>query len=301
MKTFNEFLLEYTIITEELHQDLKDILNTPETDRESGGYTPGKFRQQKLNTFTKKFRSLVANGEKTGIEGDKPKKGSSRAVFFTEEPKKINVDGQDVDQPTVVKIAFPGILDRYTGSPHLLGEHQNAAESDFYTRQNHSMLHRENDGSYTTNPHGVTAPILDDPDHHNHWLEMAKADKLTGTKFTALTKTDTHPKGLNFNKFVDTLQNDHKEAQGIPTSDYVTSYEEQEHIKQHPLYDATQDFMYSVDHHPGDLRKANYGVWTHPVTGKEHVVITDSGFNKNAFRLYNTARRNKYNIKYNIR
>ena len=79
MKSFTQFYHLYNI-TEELHQELKSILNEPETNREQSVYS--KLHQQKLNKFTKKFRSLVANNEDTGIENDKPKKGSSRAVFF---------------------------------------------------------------------------------------------------------------------------------------------------------------------------------------------------------------------------
>ena len=291
MKSFTQFYHLYNI-TEELHQELKNILNEPETDRERNTYS--KLHQQKLNKFTKKFRSLVANNEDTGIENDKPKKGSSRAVFFPKEHKAINVDGQDVKQPTAVKVAFAGVLDKHTGDSHLLGEHQNAVESDHYTRQNHSMLHRENDGSYTSNPHGVTAPVLNESDDHNHWLEMAKADKMSASKFSNLTKTESHPKGLKFNHFVDTLQHDHADAHGHQHHG-ITTEEERDHIRQHPLYDSTEDFMHSTDNHPGDLRLANYGVWKHPVTGKEHPVITDYGFSNHIAKLYAKGRRNQYN------
>lgn len=292
MQSFKYFS-QYNI-TEELHQELKDVLNAPENDRESGGYSPGRLHQDKLNKFTKKFRALVSNNQDTGIENDKPKKGSSRAVFFPKNPKKINVDGQDIKQHTAVKVAFAGALDKYTGDSHLLGEHQNSAEADWFTRQNHSMLHKENDGSYTSNPHGVTAPVLDDHPDHNHWLEMARAEKLTPSKFSELTKTKTHPKGLHFGKFVDTLKHAHSEAHGDTHHGSITTEAERDHIRQHPLYENTEDFMNNAGNHPGDLRLANYGVWKHPVTGKEHPVITDYGYINDINKLYTKARRNQY-------
>lgn len=170
MLSFKE-LLEQRIITEEIHKELQSILNEPEADR---GERPAVYAHtQKLNRFVKKFKSLAANNEDTGLEDGKPKKGSSRAVFFPNEPKQIHIDGKPAAQHTAVKIAFPGALDKHTGDSKLLGEHQNSIESDNYTRRAHSMLVEGRDGHYTTNEDGVTAPVLDShPD--DHWLEMRK-------------------------------------------------------------------------------------------------------------------------------
>jgi len=140
----------------------------------------------------------------------------------------------------------------------------------------------------------VTAPVFDNhPDHH--WLEMGKADKINKSKFKELTKTETHPKGLDFDHFTTALRNEHAEAHGQKT------YEngEHDHLRTHPLYEATQDFMHSTDNHPGDLRLQNYGVWKHPVTGKEHPVIRDYGFSNNIAKLYTEGRRNAVKPKSN--
>lgn len=285
MITFKE-LLAQKLITEEIHKELQSIIDEPEAER---GERPAFFaHQNKLNTFTKKFKTLVKNGEDTGLEDGTPKKGSSRAVFFPKEPRKIHIDGKEVDQHTAVKIAFPGALDRHTGSHMLLGEHQNEVESDHYTRQAHSMLVEGKEGHFTTNEDGVTAPILGThPD--NHWLEMAKADKMSASHFKKMTKLPSHPKGLDFNKFVGSLQKSHNEAHGVQGYSSVSD-EEHEHIMQHPLYQNTEDFMHSTGNHPGDLRLQNYGIWKHPVTGKEHPVIRDYGFSNDINKLYSKAR-----------
>lgn len=292
MITFRE-LIDNNIITEEIHKELQSILDQPETDR--GDYPAVMRHQNKLNTFVKKFKSLSANNEDTGLQDDKPKKGSSRAVFFPSEARQIHIDGKPAAQHTAVKIAFPGTLDRYTGSNKLLGEHQNEIESDNYTRKAHSMLVEGKEGHYTTNEDGVTAPVLGShPD--SHWLEMAKADNMTGAKFKSLTKTDTHPKGLDFKKFVDVLQHGHAEAHGQRHYTDMMGHE-MDHIRQHPLFQNTQDFMYATDNHPGDLRMQNYGVWKHPVTGKEYPVIRDYGFSNHIAGLYTKARRKQWDIR----
>lgn len=289
MITFKQ-LLEQNLITEEIHKELQSILDEPETER---GARPAVLsHQKKLNKFVAKFKGLVNTGEDTGLEGGTPKKGSSRAVFFPKEPRKIVIDGKPVEQHTAVKIAFPGALDKFTKSHKLLGEHQNEVESDHYTRQAHSMLVEGKEGHFTTNEDGVTAPILGDhPD--NHWLEMAKADKMTASHFKKMTKIPSHPKGLDFNKFVGSLQKSHDEAHGAQSYSSVSD-EEHEHIMQHPLYQKTEDFMHSTGNHPGDLRLQNYGVWKHPVTGKEHPVIRDYGFSNDISKLYKKARLNQF-------
>jgi hypothetical protein len=273
----------YGVLTEELHQELKDVLNAPETDR-SG--TSGKLYQRKLTNFSAKVKDLSKRGEDTGLEGGTPKRGSSRAVYFPTEPKHITIDGAPAQQHTAVKVAFAGALDKHTGDSHLLGEHQNIIESDHFTRDNHSMLRHTNDHHYEYNPDGVTAPVLD---HHEdgHWLEMAHADKLTGKKFTELTKTESHPKGLKFDHFHEALKNDHAAAHGEHSGT-----DDHDHLREHPLYQNTQDFIYNTGNHPVDLRLQSMGVWRHPVTGKEHPVIRDYGYSNDIAKLYSKGGQN---------
>lgn len=290
--TLKEFIQKYCV-TEEIHDELKQIINSPETRRI---YQSGKLNQKKLNKFSSKVKELISSGIDTGLESDKPKKGSSRAVFFPKEHKDVVVDGKKVKMPTAIKIAFAGALDKYSGDTHLLGEHQNNVENDYHIRDHYSMLKKNyDDGSYSTNERGVVTPFLDDPTDHNHWLETVRADNITKSKFKNLTKTDTHPEGLDFDKFHETLQEDHAAAHGQRYFNPI-SEEEKEHIRSHPLFENTQDFVYGTDNHPADFRLQNWGVWKHPVTGKEHPVIRDYGYSNHVAKLYTTARRNKHRI-----
>lgn len=273
------------LLTEALHKELQDILDEPENNRDT---TYGKTNQKKLNKFSSKVRDIANSGGDSGLEDSKPKKGSSRAVFFPKEHKDIVIDGVPAKQKTAVKIAFHGHLDKHTGDTHLLGEHQNAVESDHFTNKEYSVLSHDEHNKYHYNENGVTAPVFD---HHddNHWLEMGHADKLTGKKFTELTKTESHPKGLKFDEFHEALQNDHKMAHGN-----FSGVDNHDHIRSHPLYENMQDFMHTTGNHPADLALRNMGVWKHPVTGKEHPVIRDFGYSNEIDKLYTKAWRNKY-------
>lgn len=284
--TFKELVEEhYGVIREELHPELKDVLNEPENDRDRNVHM--KHYQNKLNNFSRKVKDLSKRGEHSGLEEGTPKKGSSRAVFFPAEHKHITIDGEHAEQKTAVKIAFPGALDKHTGDNRLLGEHQNAVESDHFTNSNYSVLNHTHSNHFEYNPHGITAPVLDHHEDH-HWLEMAHADKLTAKKFTELTKTESHPKGLKFDHFTQALKNDHEAAHG-----YHSGNDEFDHVRDHPLYETAQDFMHSTGNHPGDLRMQNMGVWKHPISGKEHPVIRDFGFSNDIAKLYTTAHRNR--------
>lgn len=44
----------------------------------------------------------------------------------------------------------------------------------------------------------------------------------------------------------------------------------------------------------GDFSPRNMGIWTHPHTGKKHVVLSDFGASNEILGLYDKARKNKY-------
>lgn len=293
MKSFQQILEEVQAsldtvyeeaLNEELHPELKDILHDEVNNKWN----------QKLTRISKKMRELTSRGESTGISGDKPKKGSSRAVFFPTSPKKIKVDGRETDAHTAVKIAFKGTLDNHTGDDRTLGEHQNELESDHFIRQHHAILaHNPHTGEYETNPNGVTVPVFDNHEDH-HWLETGIARDMTKKDFKESTKLPSHPKGLDFDKFHTKLQKDHAEAHGDRHWSSLSKEDEAE-IESHPLYEHVTDFIQNSNNHPGDLRKQNWGMWKHPITGKEHPVIRDYGYSNEIAKKYAKARRNMAN------
>lgn len=284
MLSFKE-MLEMKMITEELHSQIKSVMNEPEADSRN---PYSKFNDNKFNRISKIARQLTEKGEDTGLVDGKPKKGSSRAWFEQNEPKKLIVDNTPVQHNTGIKIAIHGTLDKHTAEPKLLGEMQNEAEHDHYIQQSYGMLRHHGGNKYSTNHYGILAPVFD---HHedSHWLEMSKTEPLTKSKFKSLTKTETHPKGLEFDDFTRALQNEHQAAHGMHSGK-----DDLDHVRSHPLYEKTQDFINDSGHHPGDLRLQNMGVWKHPVTGEEHPVIRDYGFSNDIAKVYSKARRSKY-------
>lgn len=282
MKTFLDFYEEhYQILSEELHKHLQSILDEPETSSTSLDAS------QKMNRFTKAARGLIKKGEDTGLTEDKPKKGSSRAVFFPKEDKPVTIDGTPTKAKTVVKIAFPGHLDRYRKyHERLLGEQQNDVESDPFTSNTHGMLRENDDGTYSTNPHGVLAPVLGrHPDHH--YLEMGHVSPMKKSDFQRLTRTESHPKGIKFDEMYDALNREYHNAHGSTYySGKKVSDEEHERIMRHPFVEHMNNMMNDTAFHPADINPKNMGIWRHPVTGAEHPVISDYGYTTQIAREY---------------
>lgn len=283
MKTFNKFLTTVLELNEAVHGEIKHILNDDSYSHKS-----------KLSRVTSKLRELSSRGEDSGIENSAPKKGSSRAVFFPKDEHEMILDSKPAKMKTAVKIAFKGSLDAHTGSHMLLGEHQNEIESDHFIRNEYGVMHHDHaTGQYHTNhDSGVLAPVIDHHDDH-HWLEMGHARNMTSKDFSNATKTPTHPKGLNFDKFHSHLNHDYHQAHGTRGFGSGLSEEEHEHISSHPLTEKVKDFMYTTGQHPGDLVKGNWGMWKHPHTGVEHAVVRDYGYSDEVGKLYNKARKNK--------
>jgi hypothetical protein len=64
---------------------------------------------------------------------------------------------------------------------------------------------------------------------------------------------------------------------------------------EHPLLNNVIDLCHTADIHPGDFApKGNWGIWKHPITGKEHPVIIDYGFSNEVSKAYQKARKSKY-------
>lgn len=293
MKTFNQFkdmILESTddfslgtyILSEEIHKKIQDAMDS-EID-------PSK----KLNAVTKVTRDLIKKGEDTGLESDKPKKGSSRAVFFAKEHKKIEVDGKNVTSPSAVKIAFPGHLDKYNKSGVLLGQQQNEVESDHYSNDNYSVLREHAPGKFKTNPEGILPPHFGHHEDYHH-LEMGKVEPINSKDFKTATIHPDFPKGITHQEFHDAVNHNYQQAHGKKHYGR-TSVERVEELQDHPLVDKVNEFVGNTDNHPADMNKGNMGLWTHPVTGKKHVVISDFGYSKNVAQSYNDARKNATKI-----
>lgn len=285
MKTipFLEFLQANSgsLLTEELHQEIQSVLDS--------GDIPA---DKKFTKVTGIVRKLSSKGEDTGIEGGAPKKGSSRAVVFHKTPRVSTVDGQPAELHRVCKIAFPGQMDKYTGQKELLGEMQNRQESDRWASNQYGMLRHSENGGYETNHHGVLAPVFDSHEDH-HWVEMGRAEKMTKATFKSATKTESHPKGLDFDDLTSELKRFHREANGQTGHNIglkPATEAQREKIRSHPMYQTLEDFCANTGTHPDDFHMGNWGLWKHPVTGNKHPVLTDWGFTSEVSQIYQKAR-----------
>jgi hypothetical protein len=274
-------------IEEELHHSLQHVLDHPSMASSS-----------KLKFLTNNIRAALSRGDETGLQDAKPKKGSSRAVFFPKDEHKLTLDGVKTSMPSVVKVAFPGQLDKYNKSGKLLGEHQNLVEADHFTNQHYGMIrHDPHTGEYHTNhDFGVLAPMLGAHDE-GHYIHHGRITPIGKGDFHRLTKTPEFPKGISHTEFHEALMHHHDLAHGRA---YPSVYSDHlEKIQDHPLVDKFQRFVADTGQHPGDLSKRNMGIWKHPVTGKEHIVASDYGFNGDVAQHYEQARGDMYKAKYN--
>jgi hypothetical protein len=277
-KTVSEaYLAMYQVITEELHPDIKSIL-----DSES---IPS---HQVFKTVSKKLSVLGKTGQDSGIEEGSPKKGSSRAVYFPKDHKDITVDGVKTKTPTAIKIAFEGQLDKHHGEDTLLGQDQNHLESDHHINNTYGVLGHHN-GEIRTNHDGVLAPVFETHPEGHH-LEMGRVEKYNAKDLANHTKNEDFPKGLKHDQIVDSLKHEHSMAHGNRSH----SIEPKDHdkITEHPFVSNMISMMHDSGMHPGDLSPRNMGIYVHPVTGHRHPVIIDYGFSNDIAKKYHKARMN---------
>ncbi len=287
-----EYEFNTPILSEAVHERIQSILDS--------GAQPV---DNKLALITKQVRSLIAEGRDTGLENDKPKKGSSRAVFFPSEHKEIELDGQRVHIPTAVKIAFPGQLDKYRPGKQLLGEMQNTIEdTDDYAviRQIHGHSNIRVSGDvpkFETYHAGVTIPLLNSH-QDGHYLEMARAEKYNAKDLRNYTKHPDFKKGVSHEELTAVLQHHHSMAHGgwgygNQTKNNI--------LQEHPHVDNMIRAMNDMGMHPADLHRGNMGIWEHPLTKVRHPVIIDYGFSNEVAKEYQAGRQAMYEKQRQIR
>lgn len=286
MKKFSQLMEENGVIdsealNESMHPELQHIMDSDEYPLPT-----------KITRITKHVKTMIGRGEDTGLENDKPKKGSSRAVWFPKEPKKLVIDGQPTQMHTAIKIAYPGWADKALKNKVLMGQLQNEHENSSYIQRDYAVLHHhEDDGRddhFVTNHNGILAPVTASHED-DHWLEMPKVSNITSAKFKKLTKTEDYPEGLDHQRCMDAVIREHDRCYGKGSN--YTSPEDQK-ILDHPFTQQLMSLCHDSDTHPHDFRAiSNLGVFTHPVTGKEYPVIRDYGYNKEIAKQYHAARK----------
>lgn len=266
------------IINEDIPSHIKEVID-------SGNITA----KNKHGAIVKLLRNILNKGGETGLESSKPKKGSSRAVYFPSEHDEFTIDGKKSKVPTALKIAFPGFLDRYNKTGKLLGEHQNLVEGNSNTHRVYGILRQDENGHYHTNPDGVLAPVFH-AHEDGHYLQSGRVDPLKAAEFTELTKNEQYPKGIKHKEFAEACDHEWDMAHGRKLYDF--DQEKHERVTEHPFVANVISLMLNTKTHPGDFNMRNMGVWENPSTGKRHIVLADSGFAGDVVDHYNACRKN---------
>lgn len=263
MKSFKLFIEDISsVLLEEIHKEIQDIMDSDIPPR------------QRLSAISSKIREIHARGDDSGLEttqGDPAKpagKGSSRAIFLPREHDKIILDGKEVHIPTAVKVAYHGQLDKYHNES-LLGEDQNLVEADGYNKH-HSLFKHLGGNEYETNEDGILAPVLD---HHEdgQWLKMVRADKMKAADFKKHTKQYGYPFSLK--ELSDVMHTEHGHALGRV---FVKLYNHDK-ILENEYAQNFHEYSGNMGLAPGDIMSRNFGMITHPITGKKYPVMIDYG------------------------
>ena len=283
---FNEFLR--TIIVENLHPELQDIINKKAINDDT--------KLKKITQIAAKTMELKKRGEKTGIEGNMPR-GSSRAYLKHQEPHDAIVDGKATKLKMGTKIAIDSSLDDHHLKENFddksLGEMQNDAEmGDETVNSKYRILTKDsgNPNNYTSNKQrGIFPPLFNYDNGNSQWANVGHADDITKDKFNKLTVTKEFPNGISHSSFCDVLDRNYNRQKGNYWPTIPTTEKYLDDLESHPLVKKFKDYHDEHKHPAFDYRQiSNMGVWKHP-DGSEHIVARDHGFSTRVSDAYHAA------------
>jgi len=220
-------------------------------------------------------RRLKGKKIKSGIESTKTAKGSSRAVMRTAEHDVV-LDDKPAKLSTVLKTAYKSLRSKYQG--RLLGQYQNDVESSDAI-QKHSVMIRQKDGTWKSNPDGLIPPVLY-KDRRGKYLHIGRAYNATDDQIRALTKSNVHHKGLSSDQLFNKIEYPNKRDLESP------------HIQRF------RRFMHDTG--VKDFHGDNWGIWTHPHTGEKHLVLRDAGFDDFVLNAYRDSGHDYINTRSNF-
>lgn len=285
MKTlysFKQFL--EGLVLEELHPELQDIAASSNTTGDL----------DKKTRIAHKIRELSMRGEKTGIEGNMPE-GSSRAYLSHSDDHHLTIDGEHATMRTGTKVAIKSELDQhykkskaYSGMS--LGQMQNKAENGTSAHDKYRTLNKLSDGTYSSNHNGIFPPLLSHDNENHEWSHIGHANDIDENDFRHLTKSSSHPEGLSHNDFYNALERKYDRDRGKYHPGSSSFEHHMESVSKHPIVKTFMKHQDETGMSPSDLVLENLGRWKHPVTGRNHLVARDAGWNDDVSRAYNRAR-----------
>jgi hypothetical protein len=226
-----------------------------------------------------------------GKVSDEIKKGSTRLVYFPINPRKIILDGIDVEIETVLKVAKSHTLELNSGECDL-GKCQNRIEFALNSSK-YTLFAKNSNLTYTTNNTVLLSTIINS-DPNNNWIEMIKVNQLTPALFNEITATEIYYCGLGFidvqNCFFRYYTNMHKaENEQVPS--YIDD-DKYFFIIEHPWVKMYLDFMKNFNLVPFDFTLKNLGYIEHPISKNKIILLCDYGFTEEYNKFFDLVEEN---------
>lgn len=282
-----------TVIVESLHPELQSLVASP------GGRSP---RNSKQKLVADKIKDLHSRGEDTGLAGNTPK-GSSRMYLPHRDPHPVTLDGKDSYIDTGTKVAIHSQIEQYHrrekhGGMSLGAMQSHAENGDHFVNHNYRILSKVGHDEFKSNKDmGIFPPLVDHDERSHEWAHVGHAENVSQKRFTELTKTDSHPKGITHQDFFKAVLRNYKRNNGTHWDHGEREEKHLDHVESHPL---VQKFIHHQDNTgfpPHDWAQIqNMGVFKHP-DGSEHIVARDHGFSPDVMKAYANTRNQKLTTK----
>lgn len=245
--------------------------------------------------------------KETGIDtGMGTPSGSSRKVYFNKGHHTINLDGIETKVRTVHKVAMfhPELDKHYSHLGATMGEFQNIVEGRKSFDKYRTLKPTNKKDKFISNPEGILPPVYG---RHvlGHYLHMGaviplKDNTLSHNLFASATKHENFPHGLSHKQFYTAIT--HKQshiadllskAKSLGMKREAHGLQKQHDAYSHPLVKKVQQFSKEHGIDPVDFDIHNLGIFVHPHTGKQHVVLADAGYSTNVAGYYKKVRNNQ--------
>lgn len=225
-------------------------------------------------------------------------RGSSRNYYKFDTPKKISLDGEPISVEHGVKIPIISNLDHYH-SNEIFGKQQNKNESLTAFNSHRTLI--KNGKEYKTNENGVLAPVFSSHPE-GKWIEMAHVEPIENKNYNEEKTKEINQRFKNSiqNKdFPDITWNDiHgslKRLEQTKHNNNVLDDNDKKILDKHPVAKGLSKLIGNTSISAYDLTRDNIGLWKHPKTKKDHVVVLDYGASRKLLSDYDDATEKFFN------
>lgn len=232
------------------------------------------------------------DGRLSDALSDYPRKGSSRIYLAQKEPHPVKIDGVDTRIPVGLKVSLRGKENKKHDAKKFdglsLGALQNRAEHN-PANDEHRVLIRTGGTTkkpeYKYNPHGVLPPLIKHDQKHHEWSFVGHIQDLN-PRLAHHTRTKEYPHGMSAESLEGALRHAHKERNGDEGGYHPDDREDYNTYKNHPVFKQFNNYHAKTGLYPRDYSNGNLGVWTHPKTGQQHIIMRDHGYDDTTSKAY---------------